>query len=866
MTTLKFYLDRGFNQEGLFFNESKSIEDNMGFSLVVPNGNWKKEENEYWKSYRNINAKLIKQGWKIHISANFEQIDAMLEKYSDFCFKNNISFKHLRSKDIYLELNHKHSARISSGKFITIYPESSNHFQWILYELENIDKNFAKGPYILTDNRWKNTNIYFRYGAFIRRTEVINGRECDVILAPDGSFVEDVREPSYNLPYFISEPKWLMNENQTDLKIDFSYLDKFDEIIPIQHSNGGGVYLVKNNNHKYILKEGRFGAGIDKYGFDSFKRNLREYEVLKSLASIECVINVIETEVVWEHSYFLEEYFEGISLQDFIAQQYPFSVYSTMEERESYLKNILMIFNQLKEAIYEIHNLGLAIVDLSFNNILVNKNLKIKLIDFEAVEEHSNKFDLKIATPGFVNKDALNFLENDYYALHKILIHLMVPIQNLYELSPNHLKIHKKYISNFFGDSAIIEVEKFENEISQNGISFLSYNDKNKSLMPLKDVISASNIDKINFDTDYLFEGNIESILSKDNVYNFYYGFSGIIFQLIDNVNKNTQNDLTNYIKQNIVNVVDEAENIGLFDGISGFLALLSKLEFKEQVYEILNNNIFVQKLEDYHDFSLESGLSGYGLFLLSILNTYNFKNVNINLVRVNNLITRKIIELDEIRSHNFGLLNGWAGVALFKLYYAYKKKSENEFLIFLKIMNKIIDKIFIIDKQEDKYIYHLRPEAFKDNVISTYIKDGIHGLLFLVLKYNELYPNEFDNKIKDLAQFIIDQYISEFSGTVGIMRGYSGVVLNLFYAKKMGFEIDDKILSSVLNNLKNYLILSKDSIYCPGDFNIKCSLNFYSGSAGIISVLKCIKNNDYSYWLPLKFKEEFDAETNCNL
>lgn len=51
MTTLKFYLDRGFNQEGLFFNESKSIEDNMGFSLVVPNGNWKKEENEYWKSY-----------------------------------------------------------------------------------------------------------------------------------------------------------------------------------------------------------------------------------------------------------------------------------------------------------------------------------------------------------------------------------------------------------------------------------------------------------------------------------------------------------------------------------------------------------------------------------------------------------------------------------------------------------------------------------------------------------------------------------------------------------------------------------------------------------------------------------------------
>ena len=53
--------------------------------------------------------------------------------------------------------------RILTGKFITIYP-NEGEFIPLLDELHSALSNQPRGPYILTDKRWKNGNVYYRYG------------------------------------------------------------------------------------------------------------------------------------------------------------------------------------------------------------------------------------------------------------------------------------------------------------------------------------------------------------------------------------------------------------------------------------------------------------------------------------------------------------------------------------------------------------------------------------------------------------------------------------------------------------------------------------------------------------------------------
>ncbi|MBT8876959.1 hypothetical protein BTH84_09625, partial [Lactobacillus delbrueckii subsp. bulgaricus] len=80
--------------------------------------------------------------------------------------KQKVSFKFQSSLEQYVESNSKYADRGESGKFITVYPRGEEEFACLLAELQKLTETFALGPYILSDQNWQESNVYFRYGGF----------------------------------------------------------------------------------------------------------------------------------------------------------------------------------------------------------------------------------------------------------------------------------------------------------------------------------------------------------------------------------------------------------------------------------------------------------------------------------------------------------------------------------------------------------------------------------------------------------------------------------------------------------------------------------------------------------------------------
>src|SRR5699024_8924281 len=143
------------------------------------------ERDSVWKHYQVKVLILSEQGWKIHITATLEDSQSVLDKVAQLCidektvfkhlndsnsfldmnaqlfidYKNG--FKHLKDRNSYLEMNSKSANRASSGKFITIYHINNENFVEMLELISLTIQDFKKGPYILSDKRWKKSNVFY---------------------------------------------------------------------------------------------------------------------------------------------------------------------------------------------------------------------------------------------------------------------------------------------------------------------------------------------------------------------------------------------------------------------------------------------------------------------------------------------------------------------------------------------------------------------------------------------------------------------------------------------------------------------------------------------------------------------------------
>lgn len=861
------YLSKAKNKESLFYgNGTEDVKEKNIFELPEYNKmNWRTHLNRFWFYMINEEYDFPDQGWKIHITSNINDSDRILYDVSKYLIQNKISFKFVPNKNELLKKNQKYSDRAAAGKFITIYPQSEEHFLNLLDELKTITDIYDLGPYILNDKQWKNSNVFFRYGGLKSIEKKINGLKALMIKDANGNLVPDKRVPYYYLPDFVHEPKELMKNTDNSSSIDNSALSKFNIISSLHFSNSGGVYLAEKNGKKCVIKEGRRGAGIDSKNEDAFTRNRNEYWALKNLEGIDGVIDVNEYFTVWENNYFTEPYIESGNLFEYVAKEFPFSNGIGKDKIDNYVENCIKIIDGLEKTIINIHKKGIAIGDMSLNNVIVLKNNTPLIIDLETATFKNNQFNSNIATPGFHSEEAQSNEQQDWFALFRIARNLFLPINNIIDLAPKIIYKHNLSIKKKFGNKVLNYLNGLELKASR----FCNVTPVSPYISQLIDVpketISIENINQTkvkiekgiisNFDreTDRLIRGDISQYHSEIDKYNIAFGCSGAILSLIrsDEQLIENLNDLL-LKKSNSLNlklnefIDDDDTDIGLYTGITGIITTIYEMGYKATAVKFLKR-IKIEKLLKSDDISLFSGLSGVGLMYLSFYSItkdeYFLKNCE--------LIYQKLIDkYNQItQEDDYGLLTGWSGVALYFLKYGLYFKNERSLSYIINIL-EMATKLFSKPNDKHENVDLINTDKGFERLV-PYLKNGSAGIALLLIELKKDFPGLMTEKLEKLLLNILESDDLFCTYNVGLLDGISGII-PLYEAARGVLKNND--LKKIVQGLDLFLATDQDdNILVPGNYGMKFSMDFATGASGVLSVVNDMDNSKkWSTWMPI--------------
>ncbi|WP_251943814.1 class III lanthionine synthetase LanKC [Staphylococcus sp. Marseille-Q5304] len=804
--------------------------------------NYTKVSGAHWVSLSNHNQNLPEQGWKIHISTNLKTAKQTLDSVAELMFSENVSFKYVKSMHELILKDSKYGDRSSSGKFITIYPSSTDQFIDLLFKLKEKLSYLPKGPYILNDKRWYESNIYFRYGGFIPKTLYRNGEFLDAIEDLNGNLIEDQRKPFYSIPDFIEEPNQI---KKMDIETGDDYkrtnLDDYSIKEALHFSNGGGVYLASHEKWgEVILKEGRPYVASDLDDVDAFKRIHNEGETLKKLTTSQYPVKIYDDFVAWEHKFIVEEYIHGDSLTFWIVNNYPFS---SSEKNEEYVKSSIKMLNDLIKSIEEIHSHGIGFGDLQPANIMVTPEERVRLIDFETAGPVKGSI-ASVMTPGFIGDPKMCKEQSDWFAVSRIAKQMFIPIGSVQDISHNLEKIHIKWIEKVFGLEALNIIKKIEKICNKhNSIPMkqlidsveISVREFNLNLVKEKLINS---IKKDLKSGESLIHGDIRQYEMNSGKWNVLTGGFGVIMAL------KRANEWDEKLSYWIENIEDEfLMNLedGLYTGKMGICNVLIETNYIEKAKKLVETiDIYSKK----HDISIASGLSGLGLGFLSIY--YEFKDeFYLNQCKqVAKLLESNFIKNIPIYTFDYdivdkGLLTSWAGASLF-MTSLYKVTGEKKWLVISKKMlerelnNTLFDEDGLLQTDDD---FRVLP----------YLSSGGSGLAIPIIAIQNIEnSNEWIQELKGIAKIAH----SKTFYNAGLFQGSTGI---LAISHLLDNYLNRKdLVNASLFTLNLFLIETDDCLYVPGDSCFRVSSDIMSGAAGLLTVIQDIISGSHFSWVPL--------------
>ncbi|MCL1935832.1 MAG: class III lanthionine synthetase LanKC [Defluviitaleaceae bacterium] len=838
-------------------NDSDYFEENIIFKenyFVLNNKDkWEKYEDDTYIFLKPKEIELETQGFKIHISTLYKNGQKTLDIVSSYLFLENIPFKYIKSLEKLRISLSKNANRIQAGKFITIYPKNK-FFVSILENLYLLLKELPKAVYIITDKQYKDSNIFYRYGAF---KEILNDDNISCIFDDKGNLIPDNREPFYHLPDFITEPKELQDFDTYDdsnNENEITPLDNYTIQKALTFTVSGGIYLAtKNNNYEdnkyYILKEARTGVGLDMFNREAKERLYSEYETLKKLSSVDGVVNVVEYFSVWESDFLVEEYIEGITLDYWIYDNFPF-LFS--ENLDMYTQKIKYIIKNLKNILENIHLLNLAICDLHPSNIIVRPDLSIVIIDFESsISADLDDFKLTVKTTGFHSDLIKNPKEQDWYSFLRIIHKLFVPIPPIYDIENSITNKYYRFIKNIYNKDDY----NYFKDISKNTLSNISNyyeildvrnvdenirNYDNEFKIELVEKLKKSIIKNLDFNSDSLIKGDILSLYTDCGKYNLMNGGFGAILALYKVDKDILTKDFDYWIKKSVKHILGFNYNNGYFSGRLGIASALYFMDYKKEALDIVDKALGEIDIQN-NDLSLGSGLAGIGLAILQIGIEENSKEmINKAIIIADSLITqikdRKYINgiYTHAKKESVGLLAGYSGVSIF-LCSVYKINKNEEYINFsIELIKNDLDNCLI---EKDILVYD---EETKTN--SPYLGSGSMGIFLSINFLNEItkknYFEDFYLKFKNTLK-------SRIFKNAGFFVGASGF---LIFKKLFGKESEKSIYSII-----DLFLIEKDGLYyVPSDGGLKLSFDIMSGNSGILlGVLSDTIDNPF-YFFPL--------------
>jgi tRNA A-37 threonylcarbamoyl transferase component Bud32 len=394
----------------------------------APEG-WSRSAIGLYRRYKPDNLDLPEQGWKIHVSTTPDAAEEASRNLWDYCVRNSLAFKLLRSTGAVIQNNSKYWPRQASGKFCTIYPEPAR-LEEVVVALDGLLSHLP-GPFILSDIRYRSGPVFVRYGAFLNLTLISDADErVPAIRDPQGRLVPDYRGPICRIPEFVEIPRFLRDFVDASSLLDDQ---PFTVDRPLHFSNGGGIYKgrLKDGDRVIALREARPNAGLDNRGNDSTHRLNNEAKILIALQGLGCVPEIYEQFRVWEHEFLATEFISGRTLLTEIIHRYPFAHPQPPDEAvHGYLNWVEDTFGRIEEAVGAINAKGVEIADLHPSNIMIGADGKVTIIDLECAylrnepEHHALGalgFSKTLSEPGTSGGD-------DQFALPRVLLMMLLPV------------------------------------------------------------------------------------------------------------------------------------------------------------------------------------------------------------------------------------------------------------------------------------------------------------------------------------------------------------------------------------------------------------------------------------------------------
>jgi len=818
----------------LFYDKPGRRETDSSAPFAVPESRdwsmWARIDDDHWTHWLPRTVSLPDQGWKIHVSVTPATASSVLGAVAAFCHARSLPFKHVRSHAHLGYSLSKDADRGSAGKFITIYPPTELHLQAALDGLDALIGG-SPGPYILSDVRWRQGPLFVRYGAFLTRTIVEDGRSVPALRdLVTGELVPDVRSPYFRVPDGVEVPAFL--RAAIDALSDASPPPGFPRITgALHHSNAGGVYDATLGDRRIVLKEARPHSGWTPDGRDAVDRLAHEERTLTRLPDSVSAPRPLGVLRAHGHHFLALEHIAGTSLMDAVVLRNPLTDRaSTAADTAAYREWALAVCAELRRQVGALHVAGLTHGDLHPRNVVVADDGAVSLLDFEMSLPLSARGDdtgVTMGAPGFVAPTARSPRARDEYALASIELFVFLPLTALLPLDARKaLQLLRTAQRHFDLDEQwVLDRLRILGPASSRRVR--------RAATPDALPVSASQVARtLSGDADpgrrdRLWPGDPRQF--DEAPYALGYGALGVAAALAG-AGVTLTGAQRDWIRDALARDLT-AEPPGLMNGLAGAVWGCRAIGMPEVADDVVAE--LLRRDTATLDDSLYSGLPGVALTLLSVEAQHpgageRARQLGEELIRR----AERTPPRDRVATHRGGLFAGASGSALLGLR-LYETSGDRRFLE-LAEWGIDADLATLTSAPDDSL--HVN-EGWR---IIPYLGFGSAGIGLVLAQFLDLVPGS--ERHHRTLENIIAAATSPFSAQVGLLHGRAGLIHVLAAVERLGFgfSVAREARQRHLQALDLHAVRGAvtDEVRFAGDGLLRVSCDLASGAAGVLATL----------------------------
>lgn len=318
------------------------------------------------------------QGWKLHVSATPASAPAVLAGALPVLLDEGACFKVAASPLVLRSLNDGEGGLSQIGKFLTVYPAQEDQAVRLAVALDEATRGLP-GPAVPSDRALRaGSLVHYRYGTFGGQAlETAPGQLVGALVGPGGERVPDHREARYHCPEWLVDP--FVAAGIADAPTVRLVGGRFLVTGTLHRSPRGAVHLAMDvvDMRACVLKRACRDAGAAPDGRDARDFLRHEAAVLARLAPdprFPAVYGLFEQD---DGDVLLAmEEVEGVTLSEHIGRR-------AVTGRGLPPEQVVAWGRELAAALARVHAAGLVYRDLKTTNVIVGRDGRLRLVDFE---------------------------------------------------------------------------------------------------------------------------------------------------------------------------------------------------------------------------------------------------------------------------------------------------------------------------------------------------------------------------------------------------------------------------------------------------------------------------------------------------